>query len=93
MSIRRTSVSIRAAMASGLAIVALAVACDGGSGAAVGDACATPGSTTECVDGAVCDSDSSLGTVCLDICDADEDCGSDEKCSGTTGSLKGCHPE
>lgn len=73
--------------------LALAPACDTGStGAAVGEACVTPGSTAECEADAVCDADSKLGTVCLAQCEKDDDCASDEKCSGTTGSLKGCHP-
>lgn len=77
-----------------LVSLALVPACDTAStGAAVGDPCATPGSTTECEADAVCDSDSKLGTVCLAQCEKDDDCASDEKCSGTTGSLKGCHPQ
>lgn len=83
---------VRAAAALVFGSLTLLVACDSSSGAAVGEACTTPGSTTECEADAVCDSDSKLGTVCLAQCDKDEDCASDEKCSGTTGSLKGCHP-
>ena len=86
---------LRGAAASLLAgaLALVFTACDSGTGAGVGEACKTPGSTTECVADAVCDSDSKLGTVCLEQCDKDEDCASNEKCSGTTGSLKGCHPQ
>jgi hypothetical protein len=82
-----------AALVVGLALGVLGAACDDGTGAAVGEACLTPGSTTECEADAVCDSDSKLGTVCLALCEKDEDCGSGEQCSGTSGSLKGCHPK
>lgn len=69
-----------------------ATACeDGSSGAAVGEACVTPGSIDECETDAVCDDDSKRGTICLARCDRDEDCAADEQCTGTSGSLKGCH--
>ncbi len=73
-----------------LALVLALAACNGSS---VGDACATPGSTDECGSDAVCDADTKLGTVCLELCKADSDCPSGDTCSGTTGSLKGCHPK
>jgi hypothetical protein len=63
-----------------------------GGGAAVGDDCETPGSVDECEDGAICDADSDLGTVCMTLCEKDEDCADGETCKGTSGSLKGCHP-
>jgi len=72
----------------GFVLVAM-VGCS--SGAAVGDACETKGDTAECEDGAVCDADSGVGTVCLLICESDAECASNEKCSGVSGSLKACH--
>ena len=80
------------ALAATLASAIFMGAC-GGGGAAVGEDCETPGSTEECTDGSICDSDSDLGTVCFTLCESDDDCASDETCKGTSGSLKGCHPE
>lgn len=74
-----------------LALGAVGVAVASCGSASVGDPCTTPGSTEQCGDDAVCDSDSKLGTVCLQICESDDDCGTDESCSGLTGSLKACH--
>lgn len=67
-----------------------AAACDS-SGAAIGEACQTAGSETECVDGAVCDTvDTTI--VCLEICDDDTDCAANEACNGVSGSsIKACH--
>jgi hypothetical protein len=74
------------------AIAGFGMGACGGGGAAVGDDCETPGSTEECEDGAICDADSDLGTVCMTLCEKDEDCKDGETCNGTSGSLKGCHP-
>lgn len=69
-----------------------AVACDG-SGASIGEACQTAGSQTECVEGAICDTvDTTI--VCLEVCDDDTDCASNEACNGVSGSnIKACHPK
>jgi hypothetical protein len=60
-------------------------------GTSVGAACTTPGSTNQCGSDAVCDADSQLGTVCLELCKQDSDCASGEQCTGVTGALKACH--
>jgi hypothetical protein len=69
------------------------VAC-GDGGAAVGEACDTRGSTTECAEDAVCDQDKDGNVVCLALCETQDDCAADESCDGVSGgSLKACHPK
>lgn len=66
-----------------------AVAC---GGADVGEECDTPGSTDECVDGAIC-TNSSAGNFCREICDTDADCPMGLGCNGISGtSIKSCQP-
>ena len=73
-------------------LLALAAAC--GGGAEIGEACETPGATSdECVDGAVCGDPGDGTTACLKICTDKADCAANEDCNGTSGSnLKGCRP-
>lgn len=74
-------------------MMAWGTAACGGGGAAVGEDCETPGSVDECEDGALCADDTDLGTVCMTICESDDDCAAGEQCKGTSGSLKACHPD
>ena len=68
-------------------ILLLGVAC-GGPG--VGDPCTTVGDREECGDDAVCQVEGDQ-TICLAICEDDDECASGEVCSGTSGSsLKAC---
>jgi len=76
-----------AAFALTFAFVLAVAACN----SSVGASCTTPGSTDQCGGNAVCDADTKLGTVCLEICTQDSDCASAEQCSGVTGQLKACH--
>src|SRR5262245_53047007 len=58
-------------------------------------ACATPGSTSQCPDGSVCDNAPPLGLSCLRICEDLGDCGRDDvTCTGVPESnLKACKPK
>lgn len=59
----------------------------------IGEACATKGSTDECVDGAVCElkGTSDAEPVCLMICKDSSECATNEDCNGVTGSnVKAC---
>ena len=57
-------------------------------------ACSSPGSTSQCPEGSVCDDAPRLGLSCLRICDELADCGRDDvTCSAVTDSdLKACKP-
>jgi hypothetical protein len=70
-----------------------AVALAGCGGVSVGEACDTPGALDQCESNEVCDSDSKLGVVCMQICTDDAAiCSASEACSGVTGgSVKACH--
>ena len=72
---------------------AVAAAACSSDGALVGEACTTPGSQTECVEGAICDSVDTT-VVCLEVCDDDTDCAANEACNGVSSSnIKACHPK
>ena len=60
--------------------------------AQIGEACGKSGSTDECVDGAICDTDQGR-ILCLKRCSSDTDCiTATEQCTGVSGSnLKACH--
>ncbi|MBM4374319.1 MAG: hypothetical protein FJ095_04475 [Deltaproteobacteria bacterium] len=75
-----------------LAVLVLGAAC--GGGAALGEPCDNPGTTDECIDGAVCTNESSSeGNLCRLLCDDQEDCPDGYQCSGiTNGNLKSCKP-
>jgi len=75
------------------AFASMTVAC-GGSGE-IGEACDTPGATDdECAEGAICDETETGDTLCLQVCEDQEDCAADESCNGVTGSsTKACHPK
>jgi hypothetical protein len=57
-------------------------------------ACTTSGSTSECPEGAVCDSVSGAGNTCVKVCKTTSDCGrADVGCNGVSGSnIKACKP-
>jgi hypothetical protein len=57
--------------------------------------CTTPGSTSQCPDGSVCDDTPALGLSCLKLCDTTTDCGrTGVMCNGVTSSnLKACRPD
>ncbi|MFK7991002.1 MAG: hypothetical protein AB8I08_33585 [Sandaracinaceae bacterium] len=75
-------------------LIALTLGACGGAGE-VGEACGTPGSTDECVDGAICHDRSSGDAegLCRLRCSDDTDCpggGSCEDVSDIDGDVKGC---
>jgi hypothetical protein len=75
----------------GLCAIAALVGC--GEEGFVGASCETAGSTEQCGDGLVCDQIDNE-TLCLALCDKQEDCGADEDCNGVSKSnLKACHPK
>jgi hypothetical protein len=49
-------------------------------------ACATPGSTSECPEGAVCDKFSDTAITCAKMCKTAEDCRLDLDCLAASGS-------
>lgn len=87
-----------------VSLALVSVAGCGGPGN-VGEACSRPGSTADCVDGAVCATDESTeGTAgepvwesytCRATCDEQSDCNAGEECRGVTGAamLSACQPE
>lgn len=65
----------------------------GGCASDIGEECEDTGSSDECVDGAICTNEEG-GPVCREVCDADEDCASDEHCNGVAGTnIKSCQPD
>jgi len=59
--------------------------------AELGEECESTGSTDECVDGAICDTEDDAA-VCLRLCEEDADCGSGYQCTGVSGdNRKACH--
>ena len=65
----------------------------GCSEADIGEECDTPGSTDECVSGAVCTNDSG-GKRCRRVCSDDKQCASTEACNGVSGTnIKSCQPK
>lgn len=72
-------------------LLALLAACGGSE---LGDSCTHDGDISECDDHLVCGKRrSSDELVCLKQCKEDADCGRDENCNGTEGSLKACRPK
>ena len=70
----------------------------GCGGVEIGEECDEEdvGSTGPCVEGGVCDSESGSSdrSICLAVCDADEDCGDGYHCTGVSrGNAKACHPD
>lgn len=65
------------------------------SQAGIGESCETKGATTtECVDGAVCEANATGAPVCLKLCTVQTDCASNEACNGVSGgSLHACQPK
>ncbi|MBM4356911.1 MAG: hypothetical protein FJ096_02270 [Deltaproteobacteria bacterium] len=63
-------------------------------GTPIGEPCDAPGTTDECVDGAVCTNESSSErNLCRLLCDDQEDWPDGYQCSGiTNGNLKSCKP-
>lgn len=84
-----------------LVLFALALGCGPGN---VGEACARPGSTDVCVDGAVCTTDENEADpatmpnsdryTCRAICDSHTDCATGFECRGVTGAamIRACQP-
>ncbi len=73
-----------------VALVGLLPAC---GGAELGEACATRGSQEECVDGAVCEQETSSAAepTCLKVCKDAAECASTEDCNGVSGTnVKAC---
>ena len=63
-----------------------------GCGSEVGERCDSPGSTDECVDGAVCTNDS-FGFTCRTICFDQAQCPPGFNCNGISNTnLKSCQP-
>lgn len=57
-------------------------------------ACTTSGSTSQCPEGAICDSVSGAGVTCVKICKTSSDCRSDLDCNGVSSSnIKACKPK
>lgn len=86
---------IRWAITAGaLVLVFTAAAC--GGVADIGEACETPGATSEeCEDGSVCGQAGDVGNIylCQKLCTVQTDCQMTESCNGISGtSLKGCRP-
>lgn len=88
-----------------LVSLALALALGAGCGGAgnVGEACGTPGSADDCVEGAICATDESTsesgGVVwesytCRAACAEQTDCAAGEECRGVTGApmQSACQP-
>ena len=74
-------------------IWAFAVAAIGCGGAEIGEPCDQTGSSDECVDGAICDTEGE-DQICLAVCKEDSECPTDRKCTGVSGSnVKACHPK
>ena len=78
-------------LALGTLTFALFVACSGKSD--IGSSCATTGSTTECVDGAVCSKTLQGAQTCQKICNDQKDCPTGTTCNGLSGSVKSCRPD
>jgi hypothetical protein len=86
MLVRPRPVLALTALLLGVGALAMVSAC------ASTDACATPGSTTECAQGFIC-ADDILGRECLAICTKQSDCSSTDECTGVSSTnLKACHP-
>ncbi len=78
------------ALALALGFIGLA-AC--GTTGAVGDACSSPGKTTECATGNVCDTTDAKAVECLKVCKTTQDCASGESCDGVASTdLSACRP-
>lgn len=78
-----------------LAVVAVLAGC---GGAEIGEECDEQdvGSSDPCVEGGICDSESSSSdlAVCLEICEVDEDCAEGYHCTGVSRSnQKACHAD
>lgn len=59
----------------------------------IGEPCDKPGSTDDCVDGAVCTNDSG-GNLCRQLCNDTAQCAAGFACNGVSGtSLKSCQPD
>ena len=59
----------------------------------VGEECDEPGSSDECVDGAICTNEGE-GAVCRMECTKQEDCPTGEACNGVSGTdTKSCQPD
>jgi hypothetical protein len=75
------------------ALLALTSALGCGGKGDLGDECDTPGSTDECVNGAVCTNDLG-GRRCRRLCKDDTQCASFEACNGVSGTnIKSCQPK
>lgn len=75
----------------GLWLVLAALAC-GGDGS-VGDPCDVSGDLDECEEGAICTNEND-GAACRVLCADHQDCESDERCNGVSGSnRKSCQPD
>ena len=56
--------------------------------------CTTSGSTSECPEGAVCDSVAGAAISCVKICKSSADCRADQDCNGVSSSnVKACKPK
>ncbi len=75
-----------------LAVLMLALTSLAACGPAeIGEECESTGSTDECVEGAICDTEDDAA-VCLELCEEDVDCGSGYQCTGVSGgNRKACH--
>lgn len=73
-------------------LLALLAACS--DEAETGEACDTVAGQGECVQGAICEQTDGA-TICLEICESQDDCAADENCNGLSGGsdLKACHPK
>ncbi len=68
-----------------------AMACSGG--VEIGGVCEMPGTSDECVSGALCTNESG-GNTCQQICENQEECEEGFSCNGVTGSSeKTCQPD
>ena len=86
----RQNLQLSRALFALLALTAI-IGCDGK--ADLGEECNTPGSTDECVSGAVCTNDSG-GQRCRPVCSDDKQCASTEACNGVSGTkIKSCQPK
>jgi hypothetical protein len=73
------------------ALSLVAAAC--GEGAKLNEACTKTGSTEECAENLICDTDKNATVICLQKCASDADCNTaTHSCTGTSGSnQKACH--
>lgn len=64
-----------------------------GCSASVGDSCSDEGSTSACVDGAVCGKNVEGNLECMTLCEKQTDCGANQTCTGVSKTnQKGCRP-